>query len=88
MIKKELLNDNVYTTKGTTDEMKKAEKTVQDIFLAALMLNWANRDKYGVLKRSMQENYVARTSKYHDSLEMVLHILNIYPPPPPGGTGA
>jgi hypothetical protein len=45
---------------------------VQEKFLAALMLNRANRDKYGGLKRSMQENYVTGTSEYPVSPEVVL----------------
>ena len=45
------------------------------------MLNGANRDKYGDLKRSMAENYVMGTSEYPESPEVVLHILNAYVPP-------
>jgi hypothetical protein len=58
MIKKELLSDNIDVTKATADQMKKTKKNVREKFLAALMLSGANRDKYGNLKRSMQENYV------------------------------
>ena len=61
--------------------MKKAKKKVQEKFLAALMLDGANRDKYGDLKRSIQENYVTGTSKYPVSPEVVLRILNAYVPP-------
>ncbi len=82
MIKKELLSDNVDVTKATSDEMKKAKKKVQEKFLAALMLDGANCDKYGDLKRSIQENYMTGTSKYPVSPEVVLHILNAYVPLP------
>jgi hypothetical protein len=44
------------------------------------MLDGANRDKYGDLKRSIQENYVTRTSKDPVSPEVVLCILNAYVP--------
>ena len=42
------------------------------------MLNGANREKYGELKRGMAENYVTGTSEYPDSPEVVLCILNAY----------
>ena len=42
------------------------------------MLNGANRDKYGELKRSMAENYVTGTSKYPESPEVVMRILSTY----------
>jgi hypothetical protein len=45
------------------------------------MLNGANHDRYGDLKRSMAENYVTGTSKYPESPEVVLCILNAYVPP-------
>ena len=61
--------------------MKEAKKTVREKFLSALMLNGANRDKYGKLKRSMAENYVTGTSKYPESPKVVLCILNTYIPP-------
>ncbi len=65
----------------TRDETKEAKKILRDKFLAALMLSGANRDRYGDLKRSMAENYVKGTSKYPESLEVVLCILNAYVPP-------
>jgi hypothetical protein len=49
MIKKEILSDNLDAAKATLDEMKKAKKKVREKFLAALMLNGANCDKYGDL---------------------------------------
>jgi hypothetical protein len=82
MIKKELLSDNFDVAKATSDAMKKAKKKVREKFLAALMLDGANYDKYGNLKRSIQENYVTRTSEYPVSPEVVLRILNAYVPPP------
>jgi hypothetical protein len=81
MIKKELLSDNLVVTKATSDELKKAKKKVWEIFFAALMLDGASHDKYGDLKRSIQENYVTRTSEYPVSPEVVLRILNAYVPP-------
>jgi hypothetical protein len=48
--------------------------------LAAIMLNGANCEKYGELKCSMAENYVMGTSKYPESPEGVLRILNAYVP--------
>jgi hypothetical protein len=62
--------------------MKKAKKKVWEKFLAALMLDGANCDKYGNLKRSIQENYATGMSKYPVSLAVVLHILNAYVPFP------
>jgi hypothetical protein len=67
MIKKEVIavkatNSNTEATTG--DETKEVKKIMQDKFLAALMFNWANRDRYGDLKRSMAENYVTGTSEY------------------------
>jgi hypothetical protein len=61
--------------------LKKAKKKVREKFFAALMLDGANRDKFGDLKRSIQENYVIRTIKYPVSPEVVLRILNAYVPP-------
>ena len=81
MIKKELKTKSIDMEKATGDEMKEAKKTVRNKFLAALMLNGANRDKYGDLKRSMAENYVTGTSEYPESPEVVLRILNAYVPP-------
>jgi hypothetical protein len=82
MIKKELLSDNLDITIATSDELKKAKKKVQEKFLAALMLNRVNCDKYGNLKRSMKENYMTGTSEYPVCPEVVLHILNAHVPPP------
>jgi hypothetical protein len=81
MIKKELTTKSIDMEKATGDKMKEAKKPVREKFLAALMLNGANCDKYGELKRSMAENYVTGTSKYPESPEVVLHILNAYVPP-------
>jgi hypothetical protein len=81
MIKKELTTKSIDMENATGDEMKEAKKTVREKFLAALMLNGANRDKYGELKRSMAENYVTGTSEYPESPEVVLRILNAYVPP-------
>jgi hypothetical protein len=64
MIKKELMTKDIDMDKASGDEMKEAKKTVHDKFLAALMLNGANRDKYGELKRGMAENYMTGTSEY------------------------
>ena len=67
MIKKELMAKSIDTDKATGDEMKEAKKTVREKFLATLMLNGANCDKYGELKRSMAENYVMGTSEYPEA---------------------
>ncbi len=56
--------------------MKEGKKTVRDKFLAALLLSGANGSKYNDLKRSMKENFVTGTSKYPESSEAVLQILN------------
>jgi hypothetical protein len=61
--------------------MKQGKTIARDKFLAALMLNGANGQKYGELKRSIAENYVTGTSEYPDSPEVVLRILNAYKPP-------
>jgi hypothetical protein len=81
MIKKELMAKSSAMEKATGDEMKEAKKIVRKKFIAALMLNGANRDKYGELKRSMTENFVMGTSEYPESPEVVLCILNAYVPP-------
>ncbi len=67
MIKKELMTNGINMDKASGDEMKEAKKTVRDKFLAALMLNRANRDKYGELKHGMAENYVTGRSEYPKS---------------------
>jgi hypothetical protein len=54
---------------------------VRDKFLAALMLSRANGAKYNNLKRNMKENFVTGTSRYPESPEAVLRILNAYQPP-------
>jgi hypothetical protein len=69
-------------SKATPGKLKEAEGTVRDKFLAALMLNGANATKYNELKRSIAENYVTGTSKYPESPELILRILNSYQPPP------
>jgi hypothetical protein len=83
MIKKELESKNpgIHMSKATPDQVKKAKKTIREKFLAALMLNGANGQKYGELKRGMAENYVMGTSKYPESPEVVLCILTAYKPP-------
>ncbi len=80
MIKKELMAKSIDMDEATGDKMKEAKKTVHQKFLATLMLNGANRDKYRELKRSMAEQYVTGTSEYPESPEVVLHILNAYVP--------
>jgi hypothetical protein len=81
MIKKELTAKSIDMEKATGDEMKEANKTVREKFLATLMMNGANHDNYGELKRSMAENYVTGTSEYPESPKVVLRILNAYVPP-------
>ena len=81
MIKKELTAKSIDMEKATGDEMKEANKTVRKKFLATLMMNGANCDNYGELKRSMAENYVTGTSEYPESPKVVLRILNAYVPP-------
>ncbi len=80
MIKKELTTKGVDMNKASVEEMKEAKKMVHEKFLATLMLNGANCEKYGELKCSMAENYVMGTSKYPESPEGVLRILNAYVP--------
>jgi hypothetical protein len=80
-IKKELTTKGVDMDKASADEMKEAKKMVRKKFLAALMLNGANCEKYSELKHSMAENYVTGTSEYPESPEVVLRILNAYVPP-------
>ena len=84
MIRKELASKNIADmSKAMPNEFKEAKAAVRDKFLATLMLNEANAAKYNELKRSMAENYdVTGTSKYPESLELVLRILNAYLPPP------
>ncbi len=83
MIKEELgsKNPGIDMSKATPDQMKEAKKTVRTKFLAALMLDGANRQKYGELKKGMAENYVTRMSEYPESPEVVLCILTAYKPP-------
>ncbi len=71
MIKKELelKNPGVDMSKAMPDQMKEAKKTVREKNLAALMLNGANGQKYGELKRGMAENYVTGPSEYPESTE-------------------
>ncbi len=66
---------------ATTEELKEGKKTMQEKFLAALILNGANGTKCNNLKRSMKENFVMGTSTYPRSPEAVLCILNAYQPP-------
>jgi hypothetical protein len=83
MIRKELSSKNIADmSKVTPDKLKEAKSVVRDKFLAALMLNGANSAKYNKLKRGMAENYVTGTSKYPESPELVLCVLNAYQPPP------
>ncbi len=77
----ETLYPGIDTSKATPDQLKQGKKVVQDKFLAALMLNGANGQKYGELKRSIAENYVTGMSKYPDSPEIGLRILTAYKPP-------
>ena len=83
MIAKEIdvLFPGIDISNATSDQMKRGKKVVRDKFLAVLMLNGANGQKYGELKRSIAENYVTGTSAYPDSPEVVLHILTAYKPP-------
>jgi hypothetical protein len=81
MLKKEIKSMGTDPAKATSDQLKHAKKTVRDKFLAALMLSEANGAKYNDLKRSMKENFVTGTSRYLESPEAVLRILNAYQPP-------
>jgi hypothetical protein len=86
MIKKKLMTKGVDMDKASADKMKEAKKMVNEKFLAAFMLNGANREKYGKLKHSMAENYLTGTSKYPVSPKVVLPILNAYIPKRRDGT--
>ncbi len=81
MLKKEIESIGMDLAKATSDQLKHAKKTVRDKFLAALMLSGANGAKYNDLKRNMKENFVTGTSRYPESPEAVLRILNAYQPP-------
>jgi hypothetical protein len=83
MIRKELSSKNIANmSKAMPNKLKEARSIVREKILAALMLNGANKAKYNKLKRGKTENYVTRTSKYPESPELVLGILNAYQPPP------
>ncbi len=83
MIKKELESKNpgIDMSKATPNQVKEAKKTVRKKILAALMLDGANGQKYGELKRGMAENYVTGMSEYPKSPEVVLRVLTAYKPP-------
>jgi hypothetical protein len=81
MIKKELMTKGFDMDKASADETKEANKMVRVKLHATHMLNGANCEKYGKLKRSTAENYVSGTSKYPVSPDIVLRILNAYIPP-------
>jgi hypothetical protein len=81
ILKKEIESMGMDLAKATSDQLKQAKKTVRDKFLAALMLSGANGAKYNNLKRNMKENFVTGTSRYPESPEAVLRILNAYQPP-------
>jgi hypothetical protein len=69
MIKKELESKNpgIDMSKAMPDQVMEAKKTVCKKFLATLMLDGANGQKYGELKRGTAENYVTGTSEYLES---------------------
>jgi hypothetical protein len=81
MLKKEIKSMGTDLAKATSDQLKQTKKTVRNKFLAALMLSGANGAKYNDLKRNMKENFVTGTSRYPESPEAVLRILNAYQPP-------
>ncbi len=81
MLKKEIKSMGTDLAKATSDQLKQAKKTVRDKVLAALMLSGANGAKYNDLKRNMKENFMTGTSRYPESPEGLLRILNAYQPP-------
>jgi hypothetical protein len=80
LLKQELKAIGLDLSAATAEESKEGKMTVQEKFLATLMLNGANGTKYNDLKRSMNENFVMGTSTYPGSPEAVLCILNAYQP--------
>jgi hypothetical protein len=76
MLKQELETNGTDLSKATSEQLKDGKK-----FLAALMLSGANGGKYNDLEQGMKENFVTGTSKYPESPEAVLQILNAYQPP-------
>ncbi len=83
MIKKKLESKNpgIDMRKAAPNQVKEAKKTIHKKILAAPMLDGANRQKYGELKRGMAENYVTGMNEYLESPEVVLCILTVYKPP-------
>jgi hypothetical protein len=81
MLKQELEANGIDLSEATNEHLKDGKKTVRKKFLAALMLSGANGAKYNDLKQGMKENFVTKTSKYPESPEAVLRILNAYQPP-------
>jgi hypothetical protein len=81
MLKQELEANGIDLSKATNEQLKDRKKTVCKKFLAALMLSGANGAKYNNLKQGMKENFITGTSKYSESPEAVLRILNTYQPP-------
>ncbi len=78
LLKQELKGKGLDLSKTTIEELKEGKKTVREKFLAALMLNGANGEKYNDLKKSMKGNFVTGISTYPKSPEAVLCILNAY----------
>ena len=78
MLKRELEANGFDLSEANNEQLKGGKKTVCEKFLAALMLCGANGAKYNNLKRGMKENFVKGTSKYPESPEAVLQILNAY----------
>jgi hypothetical protein len=81
MLKQELEANGIDLSKATSKQLKDRKKTVCEKFMAALMRSGANGAKYNNLKKNMKENFVTGTSKYPESPEAVLQILNAYQPP-------
>jgi hypothetical protein len=73
MIKKQLESKGINMDQATGDKLKKAKKVVRGKFLAALMLNGSNQDKYGDLMHSIVENYVTGMRNYPKSPDSPAH---------------
>jgi hypothetical protein len=78
ILKQELEAYRIDLSEATNEQLKDGKKTAREKFLAALMLSGANGAKCNFLKQGMKENFIMGTSKYPESPEAVLQILNAY----------
>jgi hypothetical protein len=62
-------------TRPTDKEIKRVHAEASDAVKAALLISWADKQRYGRLKKDLANNYLLGSNQYPETFKKALRIL-------------